>query len=113
MSFFLKHKLLLSAATIFLFTLMLHIPFALFDSFGEQDAARIATAAQYGYLTGHLTLANQWPFSTPLYIHLLNILLRAEIISGDQIIWTIYREIEQGHEALLILAHFSTPVTLR
>ncbi len=83
------HRLILMAGVVFLATVALHLPFAIFDSFGEQDAARIAIAAQYGHLNGHLLLANQWPFSTPAYIHLLYLALHVGIISGDGIIFTM------------------------
>ena len=73
----------------FFATLALHIPFAVFDAFGEQDAARIALAAQYGNLTGRLSLAGQWPFSTPGYIHLLYQALRHHWISGEDIVFVM------------------------
>ena len=80
-----NHSLLVAAIVVFTGTLLIHLPFALFGAFGEQDAARIALAAQNGNLSGRLLLSNQWPFSTPLYIHFLYFLLRSEWIEAGQI----------------------------
>lgn len=69
----------IAVASVFLFALAIHAPFVLYDCFGEQDAARLAIRAVYGDLTGHLKMGGQWPFSYPLYIHLLYGLLRWDL----------------------------------
>ena len=73
----------------FFLTLFLHLPFAIFDAFGEQDAARIAREVQYGATAGKMVLKNGRQFSVPMYAHLLSLSLRAGLISANQIIFTM------------------------
>jgi hypothetical protein len=85
-----QHRQLLGAAiAVFVVNLLIHIPFAVFDAFGEQDAARIAGEAQYGNLTDRVYIRNERQFSAPLYMHLLNLSLRHGVIPPEQLIKTM------------------------
>jgi hypothetical protein len=74
------------ACIVFICCVAIHVPFVLFDSFGEQDAARIASSAVYGFEVGNLRLGKQWPFSCPLYIHGLYLALRVGLTSPSNLI---------------------------
>ncbi len=65
----------------FILGLFIHAPFGLYDCFGEQDAARLAVRAIDGNLIGNLKMEGHWPFSYPLYIHLLYVLLKYQWLS--------------------------------
>jgi hypothetical protein len=61
-------------------SLAIHIPFAVFDSFGEQDGARIGIQAVLSGHSGELEAPNLLPFSAPLYLHSLFYLVKSDWI---------------------------------
>ena len=73
------------ALLLFLFGLAIHLPFAIFDAFGEQDAARLALKAFHGMMNGELEVGGQWPYSYPLYIHLLYLLMKHGVVATSSV----------------------------
>jgi hypothetical protein len=73
------------AVVFFIVGVAVHAPFMLKDCFGEQDAARLAGRAVFGDLTGRLEMSGHWPFSYPLYIHLLYGLLQAQFLEASSL----------------------------
>jgi len=74
-----------TAILIIVFSLTIHFPFVVFDSFGEQDAARIGNQVVLSSYSGELEVPNLLPFTVPLYLHSLFHLVNSEWLLPSQL----------------------------
>ena len=82
---FFQERPYLAAALLGLLSIAIHLPLALFDALGEQDAARLCNLAVTGVFKNNLELPGQWAHAYPLYIHAMYALVKHELLLPSEL----------------------------